>query len=200
MDSPGFFINLSHRVDRRAAVELELSSAGLINVMRLDAIKDENGALGCAKSHIRALRALSLGTENSLAVVCEDDLDILCKPTELRELLLDFVSCPPLDVLCLANHTLTPSRPFTDLLGLTNNTQTTACYVVKGTAVETLIRCFEESASMLEAGVNPEKAAIDMHWKKYQQKQLLFAVPLITAAIQRPSFSDVENRFVKYGI
>ena len=57
MSAPVFYINLAHRVDRRAQVEAELRRLDWTG-SRVDAVHTpERGAVGCALSHAAALRA-----------------------------------------------------------------------------------------------------------------------------------------------
>ena len=50
-----FYINLEHRKDRKEHVEEQLSKVG-INANRFNAIKMENGAIGCSMSHLKILQ------------------------------------------------------------------------------------------------------------------------------------------------
>ena len=68
------FINLEHRLDRRASIETQLKVIGFpeSRATRLSATKDVNGLLGCFDSHRRALElALESGWESAL--ILEDD-------------------------------------------------------------------------------------------------------------------------------
>ncbi len=50
-----FYINLDHRTDRKEHVEKELNIIG-IHATRFEAIKMENGAIGCSMSHLKILQ------------------------------------------------------------------------------------------------------------------------------------------------
>ena len=50
-----FYINLDHRTDRKEHVEKELNIIG-VNASRFEAIKMENGAIGCSMSHLKILQ------------------------------------------------------------------------------------------------------------------------------------------------
>lgn len=50
-----FYINLDHRTDRKEHVEKELNTIG-IKAERFNAIKMENGAIGCSMSHLKLLQ------------------------------------------------------------------------------------------------------------------------------------------------
>ena len=70
-----FYINLEHRVDRKNQVEEELKTLG-IKAERFNAIKMENGAIGCSMSHLKILQdAVNNNLDHVLIV--EDDISFL---------------------------------------------------------------------------------------------------------------------------
>ena len=70
-----FYINLEHRTDRKEHVENQLKLIGLKG-QRFNAIKMENGAVGCSMSHLKLLQqALKLGLDHIFIV--EDDIEFL---------------------------------------------------------------------------------------------------------------------------
>ncbi len=195
---PVHFINLASRPDRLRETEDEFARMKLLRASRFEAVKEENGALGCALSHGRLLESID---EHQLVVmVCEDDIEFLVNPQELQGLLEEFVENPALDVLCLAFNLIAAAHAVSPLLAVTANTATTACYVVKRPALERLEKSFFESARLIQAGQPLGLAAADQHWKKLQRRGLIFAVPRKRAARQRASFSDIEGQEVSYGV
>ena len=74
-----FYINLIHRKDRDESIIKELNKIkkynNNINIKRIDAIKDDKGAIGCAKSHVKSLKlAKKLGLKS--VIISEDDIII----------------------------------------------------------------------------------------------------------------------------
>ena len=70
-----YYINLENRPDRKEHAENELKSLGW-NPTRFNAVKLENGALGCSTSHLKCLElAKSEGLDHIL--ICEDDITFL---------------------------------------------------------------------------------------------------------------------------
>jgi glycosyl transferase family 25 len=195
---PVHFINLPSRPDRLRETEDEFARMNLHRGSRFEAVKEENGALGCALSHARLLE--SVDQHQLVVMVCEDDIEFLVSPQELRALLDEFLLNPALDVLCLAFNLIAPAHAVSPLLAVTANTATTACYVVKRPALENLKTSFFESASLIQAGQPLGLAAADQHWKRLQRRTLIFAIPRKRAARQRPSFSDIEGQDVSYGV
>ena len=75
----GFYINLDSREDRKIHFEnLKQTYPFFECVDRISAVQDNNGAIGCGKSHIKVLTKC-LDMEDNVFFVCEDDLTILNK-------------------------------------------------------------------------------------------------------------------------
>lgn len=195
---PVYFINLASRPDRLRETENELARMGISRWSRFDATKDDNGALGCALSHAGLLEGLD--DCQPAVMVCEDDIEFLVEPEELRVLLEEFLGNPAIDVLCLAFAVTAKGHAISSRLAVTSNTQTLACYVAKPAAIRLLRTSFYESAQRIQEGKPLGRFAADQHWKKLQRRRLIFAIPLNRAARQRPSFSDIEGREVSYGV
>jgi len=194
---PVTYINLARRVDRRLETEKELQAIGLRNLRRFSAIESSDGPLGCARSHAAVLRETNSSSYPLL--VCEDDIDFLADSNRLSKVIIEFLANSELDVLCLAYRLRGPKVKVSSELAIANNVQTTACYVVKVSAAQALMRSFQESASLLSQGVPAAKAAIDIHWKKYQARELVFCVPTPPVARQRVSYSDIAGKVKDYG-
>ena len=192
------FINLDSRKDRLEETNQELTRMGFSSIERLCAYKENNGALGCALSHVAALE--KVGKKNELVLVCEDDVEFIVDTEKLQATLDDFMGDPSLDILCLAYNIYVTPRKVSRLLGITNDTTGTACYIVKPHAVSEVVEVFQESARLLASGAPRETAAIDVLWKRLQQGRLFFSVPLERVARQRTSYSDIERRHTNYGV
>lgn len=195
---PVHFINLSSRRDRLRETQDELQRMELVQTSRFDAIKTDNGALGCALSHAGVLEGLKPG--ETAVMVCEDDIEFLVSPEELRALIQEFLENPVLDVLCVAFNVLAKGHPVSSRLAITSNTQTLACYVAKAPALGLLKDSFLESAELIKEGRPLGRVAADQHWKRLQRRTLIFAIPEMRVARQRPSFSDIEGQEVSYGV
>lgn len=191
-------INLESRADRLRETEAELVRMGITRWSRFSAVKDSHGALGCALSHSQLMEQVQ-GLEPAV-MVCEDDIEFLVSPAELRALVNEFLANPALDVLCLAFHLRLPARAISSRLAITADTATAACYVVKSRALPMLRDSFIEATELIRAGKPMGIAAIDRHWRKLQRNQLVFALPRERAVRQRASFSDIEGQDVFYGV
>ena len=193
------FINLDRRPDRRRETERELGSLGLHDAERIQAISDVNGALGCARSHLKVISNFAASGE-SLLLVCEDDIELNCNREELMTAVAEFIAHPELDVLCLGFRLRAPQLPITRNLAVANGIQTTLCYLVKAQAGERLARAFQRSERMLSKGRSPRVASIDQQWKKEQTQDLMFCVPRKKLILHRASFSDITGREKDYNV
>ena len=190
-------INLLQREDRLGEIRCEMAKMDA-SWNRIDAVGDENGALGCARSHLEVLRAASAQQLNIPLAVAEDDLLFTASAHEVSSVIADFLANPLLDILCLSHRTRGFTFPVSTHLRVANEIFTTSAYISKPHAIPDLIEAFEKSERMLSQGIRKEHAAIDVVWQDTQLKQLLFAVPRRSLARQRPSYSDVAHKYADY--
>ena len=191
-------INLFDRPDRLAEITKEMKRLG-IPWNRIGAVKNSNGALGCASSHLSILkRAGEVEEAIGVVVVAEDDLIFEANASKITAVVADFLDNDALDVLCISHRTKGISIPVSKHLRVANEVYTTSAYIVKRRAVPNLVRAFEKSEAMLRVGIDKRLAAIDVVWHQAQLKELLFAIPRERIARQRPSYSDVANKHADY--
>lgn len=190
-------INLLQREDRLEEIRCEMTKMDA-SWNRIDAIGDENGALGCARSHLEILRAANSQPLRTPLAIAEDDLLFTASPDEVTSVIEDFLANPLLDILCLSHRTRGFTFPVSTHLKVANQIFTTSAYILKSHAIPELIETFETSVRMLSQGIRKEHAAIDVVWQDTQLKQLLFAVPRRPLARQRPSYSDVAHKYADY--
>ena len=192
-----YYINLNHRTDRKVNIEKQLSNLDLNSVHRIEAILNENGALGCAQSHLKVLSTWKRLPQR-LLFVCEDDCEFNVDRREVEDLVEEFLNNPFLDALCLAYNAKNGINISRNLM-ITSNTQTLCCYVLKAHMVEPMVSIATESVNRLANGDPKKVAAIDVVWKQLQ-KNYMFALPIKRAAKQSASFSDIEHTDVDYGV
>ena len=190
-----FYINLDHRVDRRMNIEKQLASIGVSNARRIAATKATPGSLGCTKSHLLAYKSYS-NVDGKLLMICEDDISFVSSRADIDLVVQEFNLDDRLDVLLLSYVAFNRVK-VSDLLSVSSNAQTTACYIVKKRAVPHLIASAELSIDLLSAGLADKKAAIDVVWKSLQHK-LWFAVSSRVHAIQIESYSDIQHKITRY--
>jgi len=191
-----FYINLASRGDRKTQIQAEFQRLGLAGVERFDAIRDSNGFIGCSLSHAAVLARASAGRE--LVMVCEDDAQFVLGKQEIDGLIESFYSKPWLDVLCLSSVIENkPIRVHSEFF-ISNNIQTTACYIIRREILPIVAKTFRRSTFVLNHGTPVWLGALDIVWKSAQRWKLVFSVPAKTAVIQRTSHSDIQNAQVDY--
>lgn len=196
-----FYINLESRIDRKEHFLSEIKKLCIdeSKIVRVDAIKEKYGALGCTKSHIKALE---LFMENPLWTTCmvfEDDYtfyntDIIHNNNLLKSFFQNFTDWGML--LLSSNQAGRPSiKTHIDSVELVTYSQTTSGYCIHKDSVKELYDNFKESAELLEKSKSKPKHALDMYWNKVTMKRYSF-VP--NMGHQYVSYSDIENRVVHY--
>lgn len=185
-------------MDRRQQSQVEFERLGL-DTHFVRAVERKNGALGCAESHLKVLSNALAQRPGDLLAVAEDDLQFVEDRGTLDALIAEFLLHPSLDVMCISNRVTGPSFPISGRLNGSAGVLTTACYIAKPRALETLVRVAEKSVQLLSNGVHLKHGAIDVVWQEAQLTDLLFATPRTRAARQRASFSNVANKFADYG-
>lgn len=201
------YINLDSRTDRREMFEKqfeELTSLypkdfSFTPVPRFSAIKDEqNGAIGCTKSHIECLRmAKDNGWDHLL--ILEDDA-LLIHPEILVHQVSSFLSRfrDEWDVVLFSGNNYPPFKIEAPDCFRIANCQTTGCYLVCSRYYDKLIHNFEDGLRELIA--NPGNAAAyacDSYWKRLQREDRWYLITPI-CIIQRAGYSDIEKRDVNY--
>ena len=195
-----FVINLRHRIDRRDSFAAQASAIGLRDFNFFQAIKDDRGSRGCALSHRSVLRTTEIN-QGEMLMICEDDCEFLASRSELDEVIEEFYKNDKLDVLCLGFNTPNAwqqARISPNLL-VTENTQTTSCYIVKPHVQELLESVAAASAESLLTQDLPGLYEYDVVWKTLQDSYF-FAIPSKRMVKQIASHSDIENVFTNYGV
>lgn len=192
-----FYINLESRPDRLAHVQGELAKMGIAGE-RINAIKMENGALGCTMSHILCLETAK--SRNLPHVfICEDDITFL-NPLLLHANTEKFAkSGISWDVLIIGGNNAPPYLPISDYCIKVGNNQTTTGYIVQQHYYDTLIQNFRESAAKIKAEPqNRRYYALDVYWKSLQHSGMWYMI-IPATVVQYDDYSDIEGRHVRYG-
>jgi glycosyl transferase family 25 len=192
-----YFINLSHRADRREIFERQMQNLNISRFFRFDAHIDADGALGCSLSHLDLLQNAPLAQDRVL-MICEDDIQFAVDGDELNRIVLEFLRDNRLDVLCLG-HNEKNGIPISKDFMITSKTRTMSCYLVKSCARSSLIDDAKRSVRLLKAGVERKRAAVDVTWRRSQKKHI-FAFPRNRMAFQMASYSDIERGLVDYKV
>jgi GR25 family glycosyltransferase involved in LPS biosynthesis len=190
-----YYINLAHRTDRNDHVRKQITSIGCTPI-RIDAVECKQGAIGCGMSHIRCLE---LAKEQNLPFICivEDDIEFTDPDLFHSQLNAFLESSVDWDVLLLGTNM---GPPFDKEEGCLRvfNAQTTTGYMVKNRYYDTLLASFKKSVGYLLTDYNVKLFAIDIQWKRLQQRDRWYVLYPLTV-IQRDDYSDIEKRHVEYG-
>ena len=194
-----YYINLSHRTDRKKEMEHEFSRMRLYNVQRFDAIRNKKGYVGCTQSHIACLKqGIESGADH--IVILEDDFDFLITTEELTELFQTLQNIR-YDVMLLAYNSPDSKVLDTDhyLLKRNVDSQTCAGYIVNKKYARKLLQNFEEGLQLLLLYDKSHPFAIDQYWKRLQSTDNWYCYHKRSGK-QRMSYSDIEKRKVNYGV
>lgn len=191
-----FYINLEHRTDRKEYVENQLNTIG-IKAERFNAIKLENGAIGCSLSHLKCLQT-ALDNDWDHVLICEDDITFLNSELFIKQMNRFLEEINDWDVLLLAGNIIPPYKKINDFCVQVTKCQTTTGYLVRKHYIPILIDNIKDGINQLLK--NPEKHvlyAIDKYWFSLQQKNKWYLITPLTV-VQKPGYSDIEKKNTNY--
>ena len=195
-----FYINLASRDDRRIHFLEQISAltSDMTKVVRIDAVYNQMGALGCTTSHIKALEAFIENPAWKKCIVFEDDFTFYdsCQTNNNTLLHKFFLNFTDWEMLLLASNQLIQGTP-TEIpeIQKVNKSQTTSGYLIHKDVAHKILDNFRESAKLLENSGNKQLHALDIYWEKLGLVRYSFTPNM---GYQYASMSDVENRHVDY--
>ena len=193
------YINLQHRTDRKEHIEGQLKTIGLSTYERFNAIKLNDGRVGCSMSHLKCLELAKERNYDHL-LICEDDTTFLNPALFIKQLntFFQIKRVKHWDVLLFAGNNSPPYYKVDDTCIKVTRCQTTTCYLVNGDYFDTLIKNIKEGIQYLMR--EPTKHihyAIDKYWLILQQQHNWFLI-IPPTVIQREDYSDIEHRKTNY--
>ena len=195
-----FYINLEHRVDRKEHVETQLDLIGLKGT-RFNAIKMENGAIGCSMSHLKLLQ-LALKSELDHILIVEDDI-LFLDPELFKSQFDKFFNertkdLKSWDVIIFSGNNMPPYEKVDDTCVKVTQCQTTTGYLVNGHYIEKLLNNVKMGlTNLIKDPQNHAKYAIDKHWFSLQKTDNWFLITPLTV-VQREDYSDIEKKVINY--
>lgn len=193
------YINLEHRKDRKKEFLSNFIESEHSRLHRIDAVYEKkNGAIGCLKSHIKALeRGQQLPYDNIL--VCEDDFEIRDHNAvpRLKEALLKLRN-RDWDVLMLGQNLIASDK--TDIEGVIKikEAQTTSSYLIKKRYIPKLLKVYQECLQNYQkTGKWEGHYCTDQAWKPLQKVDNWYGLNP-SVGIQRKSYSDIQEGVVSY--
>ena len=192
-----FYINLEHRTDRKEYVEEELKKIG-ITANRFNAIKMENGAIGCSMSHLKILQNAQQNNLDHVLIV-EDDITFL-NPELFKSQINQFfkIHNNNWDVILLAGNNIPPYENIDDTCIKVSRCQTTTGYLVNGHYIKVLLQNVKMGLTHLLNKPNEKnKFAIDKFWFVLQSSSKWYLITPLTV-VQREDYSDIEKKLTNY--
>lgn len=191
-----FFINLQCRPDRKIYVENQLKQIG-INAKRFNAVKTENGAIGCSMSHLKLLEIAKQNNWDHIMIV-EDDILFTNSSLFFQQLNTFFSLHKDFDVLLLAGNNVPPYNKIDNTCVQVNQCQTTTGYIVQKHYYDTLIHNYKEGLlKLIREPHNHCFYAIDKYWFHLQKKDKWYLIIPLTVS-QREDYSNIEKRPTNY--
>jgi GR25 family glycosyltransferase involved in LPS biosynthesis len=200
---PAYYINLSSRLDRREEIEKEIFSLkGVFSpVVRVNAIHNkDNGAIGCAASHMNALVHFLTRTNHAFTAIFEDDFTFSESASMDINIIRNFMKNNDFDAIQLAYNNPVFFKNGNERIVRMYRSLTTSAYIVNRDFAYKLLSCFASSHQNLivnhkKIASNPVKNtfwAIDVLWRDLQSTSKFYAIhPAL--GYQRKSISDIEN-------
>jgi glycosyl transferase family 25 len=191
-----FYINLEHRIDRRIHVESELSKLG-IRAERFNAIKMDNGAIGCSLSHLKILQN-AMKNNLSHVLIVEDDISFLDYELFKRQLNSFFEKQgDDWDVVLFAGNNI-GGKKMDDSYIQVEWCQTTTGYLVNGHYISTLEQNIKSGLTyLLQNPTNKIEYAIDKYWIRLQRRDKWFLITPLSV-VQCDGYSDIEKKDTNY--
>jgi len=192
-----FYINLESRPDRKAQVEEQLRNVGLTCAQRFNAVKLDDGRVGCSMSHLKCL-SKARDEKWDHVLICEDDIQFLDPELFINQLNRFLSKHETWDVVLLAGNNIPPYKRDGDECVQVLHCQTTTGYLVNGHYFDTLIDNIRNSITKLMR--EPEKHihyAIDRYWFSLQQRDNWYLLTPLSV-VQREGYSDIEKKVTNF--
>jgi len=196
-----FYINLQSRPDRNEHFLKEISKLyqEKTKLIRIDAIYNKNGAIGCTLSHIKALETFMANPEWKTCIIFEDDFTFYTDSLESNTNLLKtfFINFTDWDILLLASNQPRIKPTPTSVPGImqVNYAQTTSGYCIHKDSVKKIYDNFRESLCLFYSENSKKKFALDIYWNVLSWKRYSFQPNM---GYQYANMSDIENRITNY--
>jgi len=192
-----FYINLDHRIDRKEIVEKELIKIG-ITAERFNAIKMDNGAIGCTMSHMKLLQDAEKKKLEYILII-EDDIKFL-DPELFKKNINKFFETHQnnWDVILLAGNNIPPYEKIDDTCIKVSRCQTTTGYIVNGHYIKILLQNVKMGLTyLLNKPEEHKKYAIDKYWFLLQSVHRWYLI-IPPTVVQREGYSDIEKRVTNF--
>jgi GR25 family glycosyltransferase involved in LPS biosynthesis len=216
------YINLDHRTDRNATMIRELTrmKIPITKFQRIQAVRNERGAIGCTFSHIKSLQ-LAIEKKWKNVLIMEDDFIFVDSPEKVESGIRYFFEnvvpkVPDWTVINLSRGASQQMRPIDkdtymplnpadpssfeksdSLIWKADAISSASGYIVNHTFFQTLLNNYREGLVGLMKTYDKPTYACDMYWFPLQRNTNWYIFnPSI--GYQYESYSDIEQRMVDY--
>ena len=200
-----FYINLEHRTDRKEHFLKEISKLcpdDLIHkIVRIDAIKNENGILGCTLSHIKTMELFLKNEDWKTCIIFEDDFTFYESNIDLNnELLNEFLNNFKEWDVC--NLSINPRCAIYSETKHPNvkkaiEIQAACGYCLNKSFAPTLLNLFKICRDKISIDPNNKIYSPDIAWKSLQEKNNWYVLNP-DLGYQMNNFSDIDKKFVEH--
>lgn len=197
------YINLDSRYDRNQHIlnEVHKICTNESKIHRIQAIKKEEGAMGCLLSHIKALEYILQHSEWNTILVLEDDFTF--KSSNSNEILNDIdiltKNAQNFDICLLSSNQVYLKYEDTNNFRIKKVlfSQTSASYIIKRNYIKILLNNFKEALNSMESNGVQHSNCLDQYWASLQTKDNWYLIyPPI--GYQYENYSDIEHRVTNY--
>jgi glycosyl transferase, family 25 len=213
-----YYINLSHRTDRREQFLQVVESLGIPQekLHRIEAVYNpECGVLGCCRSHLRAIEHF-IQHSYERCIVFEDDVefhDASTAESKINEFLA--AAQGRWDLVMLGANVVRAEAANLPLVKKVYDAQTTSAYLLNRSFAPNLLNNFREGAEKLEAYLHQIQSSLfwrlfrrtkpedffsygfDIYWKRIQPTSRWYVFQP-TLCYQRKSYSDILKTVSDY--
>jgi glycosyl transferase family 25 len=197
------YINLTHRVDRKEHILYEINKLGkdASYVHCIDAVKCDEGSLGCSLSHIKALQYALDHPEWDNVLIVEDDFTFHSNDTnEIVKMIDELYNHSAFDVCQLSYN---PVGKFVDTapphlqIKKIIQAHTSAGYIITRAYIPTLIQNITESSNNIQAHGRHHNNCYDVYWSSLQSRDN-WACIFPAIGYQYGNYSDIEKGYREY--
>lgn len=183
MNIPILYINLDERIDRKEYMEDILKNH---NYTRISAIKDDNGWIGCAKSHIKCIDYAKKNNLKSV-IILEDDFMFLDNQN------FDTMKIPEFnyDILLICNHFNETKDYDNQYFDRVYNCQWTSGHLLNHTFYDILKNNLQNGIDKLTKE-NKVDNYLDFYWNSLWKKNKALCHKNLFAT-QREGYSDIKK-------
>jgi glycosyl transferase family 25 len=197
-----YYINLEYRLDMYDSINNVIDNLQFDRnkVTRINAIKKNNGAYGCALSHIEALEDAKKNCYEKILILEDDFVPFDYNDTKYKiSKFLDEVKDWDL-IMLSSSRIMQVNDSQYDNVQKVIDCQGTIAYAITSDFIDTLLETFKKSSDLLSTIENyaePCPYCIDVFWKHLQPNSNWYIFNPILGK-EFPKYSDVQKRFLDH--